>query len=160
MTDIGTFPTITDPAPYPGTTITCVTTGTIDILPGMVVCLNATGVSLSVEACVAGSGSMPIGIALTAADVSAAEYCTVMINGVGVVANADDTATFDAGDYVIFNANAVGGTVSVATITSTATALAVLVPGIVGIMLEDVAASGTGKCLLTPGNTLTRANSS
>jgi len=159
MTDIGTFPTITNAAYSLGHTVTMTGSGSIDIKPGMVVAFNATGVTMTVEAADAGSGDRPIGVALTHSDVSESEKLTVMLSGIAYVANADDSATGDAGDFVVSNDNAVGGTVNAASLAGSGTTLAIMQDQVIGMLIEDLAASGTARILITP-QTVTRANSS
>jgi hypothetical protein len=121
-------------------------TATTAVKAGQVVAYNATGVSNAVEAAVSATTARPIGVALYDAGVGvlvavALDGCVVM------VANSDDATTIDAGDMIQASANAVGGFVDTCPIT-TAGAVPVLYETI-GIMLDDVAASGQGRMLIS-----------
>lgn len=145
MGDISAFPSIANPLFSGDNVITL--TATNAITAGMVVEIDATGVSGAVNAAVAEAASRPIGVAVSTAGaggkVAVATYGCVVY-----VANADDTATMDAGTYVITNANAVGGTVSAAVaVQSDATP-----QKLVGMLLEGMTAGGTARCLITLGS--------
>lgn len=140
MADIGTFPTIRNVL-WSGSNIFKMT-ATTAVKAGQVVAINAAGVSGAVDPCVAAAGSMPLGVALYGAGAGA----EVAIAGPGCivyVANADDTAVVDAGGYVTFNDNAVGGTVS-------EVGSGAATQQVVGFAIDDIAASGTGRILLFP----------
>jgi len=142
MADIGTFPTIRNVLVY-GDNITTFT-ATTAVKAGQVVAINATGVSNAVDPCVNTSGCQPVGVALY----GAAAGALVAVAGTGCVvtiANADDTATFDAGDVLEGNDNTVGGTVSVSSVAASGGATATAHPFVVGYAEEDIAASGTGR---------------
>lgn len=159
MTDITAFPTI-NPVVYAlGHTITCTGAGSVDIEPGMVVDVDATGVSMTVQAALAVTSDTPIGVALTHCDVSASEKVTVMVTGIAYVTNADDTTAVDTGDWVITNDNAVGGTVSAASVAATATTLAGIQINVIGKALSDIDGDAEGLILINPVP-ITRANSS
>lgn len=158
MTDVGTFPTIVNVAPVMGHTWTAIGAGSLDLVPGMVVDFDATGASLTVQASLAVSGDVPIGVAITTSDVSAAEKVTVMTSGIAFLANADDTTGIDAGDWLITNDNAIGGTVSAASVAATGKAEGSIQTNVIGIALEDIAGSGTGRCWIQP-NVITLPNS-
>jgi hypothetical protein len=161
MTDVGTFPTINNVVYSMGITISMLTTGSsdVDIKPGMVLAIDATGVTDTVRAALAEAGERPFGVSITNADVSTAERVSVMLSGIAFVTNYDDTATVDAGAWMITNDNAVGGTVEEALITATAVATASLSDLTIGYLLDDMAASGNARLFIHP-NTITRANSS
>ena len=147
MADIGTFPTIRNVL-WSGSNIFKMTATTL-VKAGQVVAINATGVSGAVDPCVAVAGSMPLGVALY----GAAAGAEVAIAGPGCivyVANADDTATVDAGNWVVFNDNTVGGTVS----EYAAGAASIQA---VGFAIDDIAASGTGRVFLFPTLLVTHA---
>ena len=144
MADISAFPTITPVEASNGDTFTYTAGGAITA--GMVVCFEATGTSLQVIKCVAGAGTIPIGVAITSA--ASGGKVTVQTSGYAYVANADDTTGIDAGDYLEMNDNAVGGTVSAATLTASG---ATCTPHYcVGIAAQDIAGGGTGLCLIMP----------
>jgi len=105
-------------------------------------------VSGSVIPCIATAGSQPIGVALY--DTAAGDSVAVACDGCVVyVANYSDAVTMDAGDVVGPNANAVGGTVGVAALTSGG-AVAVHYP-VCGILLDDIAVSSTGRMIVKVG---------
>jgi len=139
MTDITAFPTL-HRVLWSGNNIIPMTASGA-ITAGMVVAIDATGVSMTVRAAVAESGEMPIGVALyTVADGAEVAVCT--IGCVCYVANADDTTGIDAGDILTTNDCAVGGTVIAAGAGT---------KNNVGIALDDIAGSGTGRALIIPG---------
>jgi hypothetical protein len=146
MADITVFPTIRRVL-YSGINIHqfCATTA---IKAGQVVAFHATGVSGSVIPCVAGVGSQPIGVALY--DTAAGDSVAVACDGCVVyVANFSDSVTMDAGDVVGPNDAAPGGTVSLAPLTSGG-AVAVHYP-VCGILIDDIAASATGRMIVKVG---------
>lgn len=158
MTDISTFPTIVDVAPVMGHTWTATGAGSLDIVPGMIVDFDATGVSVTVQASLAVSGDVPIGVAITTSDVSASEKLTVMSSGIAYLANADDTTGIDAGDWLITNDNAIGGTVSAASVAATGKAEGAIQTNVIGVALDDIAGGGTGRAWIQP-NVITNPNS-
>jgi len=151
MTDISAFPTmpvandselISDGGPI----LTFVASGTI--LVGQAVCYAATGVSMTVMASVAGANTKPVGVALD--NVTKGEYVAVAMAGCVVeMANADDTATIDAGHWVECNDNAVGGTINEIDFTASG-ATVTIKDQTIGMALDDIAASGTGRVLVMP----------
>ena len=145
MGDISAFPTIRNVL-FSGDNIITLT-ATNALKAGMVVEIDATGVSGAVNAAVAESGSRPVGVSLY--DVAAGGSAAIATYGcVCYVANADDTATMDAGTYVVTNVNAVGGTVS----SELAVGDNATPQLVVGMLLEGMAASGTARCLITLGS--------
>ena len=160
MTDISAFPTLpnvhdsellTDKGPV----LTFLSAGTIKV--GQGVCFAATGVSFSVIPSIAGANTQPIGVALD--NVVSGEYVAVACVGcVAEMANADDTATIDAGDWVELNDNAVGGTINTVNFSASGTTTTAH-PQVIGIALEDIAASGSGYILIMP-IPLTQGNAS
>ena len=160
MTDISAFPTIANAVYIRGNVIGFDTTGStdVDIVPGMVVAIDATGVSWTIRAALAEAGERPVGVAIDTADVSAGYHVAVMTSGVAYVANYDDTATGDAGDYLITNDNAVGGTVeSIGAPAAYAHDTSLTYGNVIGFLLDDMAASGTARmfiqpCVVTLGN--------
>lgn len=151
MTDISAFPTlpsandselISDQGPI----LTFIASGTI--LVGQAVCYAATGVSMTVLASVAGANTKPVGVALD--NVTNGEYVAVACAGCVVeMANADDTATIDAGHWVECNDNAVGGTINEIDFTAAGTTVTIK-DQTIGMALDDIAASGTGRVLVMP----------
>lgn len=96
MTDISAFPTIRNVL-YSGDNIITLT-ATNALTAGMVVEIDADGVR-AVNAAVAESGSRPVGVSIY--DVAAGGKAAIATYGcVCYVANAD-TATMDAGTYVV-----------------------------------------------------------
>lgn len=142
MADIGTF--ITGTPVEEIALLSRTFTASAAISAGQVVCINATGVSNTVEASVAGAGSQPIGVAIT--NGAANGPVTVLILGICNVTNADDTATIDAGDLLVCNDNAVKGTVN----TSLAVGTQATPQQVIGIAVEDIAAGSYGKAFICP----------
>jgi hypothetical protein len=159
MADISAFPSITNVVVVEGHTKTYTGAGSVDIKPGMVVDYDSTGVSNTAQASLAVANDYPVGVAITNSDVSASETFTVMLDGIANLANADDTTAIDAGEWVMTNDNAVGGTVSVASIAGSATTLAIIQANVVGQALADIAGGGYGEVRIAPC-TITRPNSS
>jgi len=155
MTDISAFPTITsDIVKHIGVTFTA--TAASALKAGMAVEFAASGEDFKVTAAVNGG---PV-IGVVGAPHASGDVVTVYsLGSIIKVANADDAATGDAGDYVETNDNAVGGTVSVAAVAATGGATATFHGNILGKLMGDMAASGTAYCLITLG-ALTQANSS
>ena len=151
MADIKAFPTM----PYThdsemlssnGPILTFTASGTIKV--GQVVCFADAGASMTVLASIKGAGTVPVGVALD--NVTDGEKVAVAMMGcVAEVANADDTATIDTGDWLECNDNAVAGTVNTATFTAASDADA-RNGQIIGMALEDIGASGTGYMLICP----------
>ena len=151
MADISAFPTlprandselISDGGPI----LTFVASGTI--LVGQAVCYAATGVSMTVIASVAGTKTKPVGVALD--NVTDGEKVAVAMAGCVVeMATADDTATIDAGHWVECNDNAVGGTINEIDFTASG-ATVTIKDQTIGMALDDIAASGTGRVLIMP----------
>lgn len=151
MADISAFPTlprandselISDGGPI----LTFIASGTIKV--GQVVCFAATGDSMTVLASVAGANTKPVGVALD--NVTNGEYVAVAMAGCVVeMANADDTATIDAGHWVECNDNTVGGTINEIDFTASG-ATVTIKDQTIGMALDDIAASGTGRVLIMP----------
>ena len=151
MADISAFPTmpvannselISDGGPI----LTFTASGTI--LVGQAVCFAATGVSMTVLASIAGANTKPVGVALD--NVTDGEKVAVALAGCVVeMANADDTATIDAGHWVECNDNAVGGTINEISFTASGATVTIL-DQVIGMALDDIAASGTGRVLVMP----------
>lgn len=147
MTDITAFPTIHQVL-HSGDNIQSFT-ATTDVTAGQVVAINATGVSGAVDPSVATAGSRSLGVALY--DASAGDKVAVAMTGcIAEVANADDTTTIDAGDYLETNDNAVKGTVDVADVAAISGAVGTNHLDVIGIALDDIGASGTGRMLIQP----------
>lgn len=154
MADISAFPAIHDVLVAGNNIFTF--TATTAVKAGQVVDINATGVSDAVDMAVA--TGCTIGVALY----DAAAGAPVAVAGPGCivyVANADDTTTIDAGDWLETNDNAVGGTVSTAAVAASGGATATFHNNIIGKAIDDIAASGTGRMIIQL-NSLTQANSS
>lgn len=146
MTDISAFPTITSEiVKHIGTTFTCKTV--TDLKPGQAVEFQASGVSWQVT--VAKADGRAIGV--VGAPHAAGDLVTVYsVGSIVKMANADDTAVIDAGDMVESNDNDVGGTIN-AVAEAGSGAKGVLHPNLLGVALDDIAASGTGYVLITLG---------
>lgn len=150
MTDISTFPTF-NPSEGGKTPNTFTFIAGAAITAGQVVAYATTGVSMTVHPAVTDTTGQVIGVALYS--VASGAKVAVALDGCIVnVANADDTAVIDAGSHVVANDNAVGGTVSAA--TSVATASTIDAGIVVGIALQDIAASSYGLVLIRVDNTL------
>ena len=147
MADIAAFPTMHDVLKFGDNIQTF--TATSAVKAGQVVAINATGVSGAVDPSVATSGSRSVGVALYDA-AAAAKVAVAMTGCIADVANADDTTTIDAGDYLETNNNAVKGTVDVADIAAISGAVGTNHLDVIGIALDDIAASGTGRMLIQP----------
>lgn len=145
MGDISAFPTISNVLFNGDNVITL--TATDAITAGMVVEIDATGISGAVNAAVAEAASKPIGVAITTAG-AGAKVSVATYGCVCYVANADDTATMDAGTYVITNDNPVKGTVSELLAVGDDPAP----QKVVGMLLEGMTAGGTARCLITLGS--------
>lgn len=157
MTDISAFPTISVVAEN-GQANTVTFTAGENITAGQVVGFAATGVSKTVVVMDATSGEHAIGVALyTATSGNVVAVC--LPGSICYVANADDTTGIDAGDWVQQNDNAVGGTVSAASLAATGGATASLNELVVGMAIDDIAGGGTGRILVHPV-VITQANSS
>lgn len=147
MTDITAFPTMHDVLKQ-GDNIQSFT-ATTDVKAGQVVAINATGVSGAVDPSVATAGSRSIGVALY--DASAGDKVAVAMTGCIVdVAIYDDTATIDAGDYLETNDATVAGTVVTAAVADISGAVGTNHLDVIGIAIDDIAASGTGRMLIQP----------
>ena len=155
MADIAAFPTIAAVL-WSGNNIVNLT-ATTAVNAGQVVGINATGVSGAVDGCVAAAGEMPIGVALYT--VAAGAVVAVATMGcVAYVANADDGAAIDAGSWLETNDNAVGGTVSAVAVAAVAGAVGTAHYGVIGVAIDDIAASGTGRMLILGPQNVTQLN--
>jgi len=151
MADISAFPTmpvandselISDGGPI----LTFTASGTIKV--GQVVCFAAAGASMTVLASIAGSGTVPVGVALDNAT-DGEKIAVAMMGCVVEMANADNAATIDAGHWVECNDNAVGGTINEIDFTASG-ATVTIKDQTIGMALDDIAASGTGRVLVMP----------
>lgn len=149
MGDITAFPTIRN-VKYSGSNVHRFT-ATTAVKAGQLVAFAATGVSGAVNPAIKSTTGQPIGVALYGVD--AGREVAVACNGCIVyVANFSTTVALDSGDVVEDNANAVGGTVGLAALTSTAGGGAVAtVKYTAGVMIDKVAASATGRMLVKCG---------
>jgi hypothetical protein len=130
-------------------------TATTAVKAGQVVAYHGTGVSGAINKSVKASTVGAIGVALYDAGVGV--LVAVAMDGCVVyVANTDDATTIDAGDILGTTTNAVGGYVD-AINPVTAGAVPVRVEK-VGIALDDFAASGTGRMLISCGFMTTANN--
>lgn len=140
MADINTFPTMHDVLKS-GDNILNLKAGAA-IKAGQVVGAHATGVSGEV---IPNVGATPAtGVALYDA-ASGAPIAVASTGCVVDVANADASATIDAGTWVTIDDNAVGGTV--AAIVATAE--------IVGFTIDDIAGGGVGRIMIAPSPNIT-----
>jgi hypothetical protein len=144
MGDITTFPTIRNVL-YSGTNLHKFT-ATTAVKAGQVVAFAGTGVSGAVIPAIKTTSGQPIGVALYGA--AAGDLVTVACNGcICYVANFSDAAALDAGDLVYDDDNAVGGTVCLVPVLGGGVVVGVL-QYLVGIMIDKVVASGTGRMLV------------
>ena len=156
MTDIGAFPAIHNVL-YSGDNIQSFTASGA-ITAGQVVAIDATGVTLTVRAAVAESGERPVGVAIY--DVADTKPAAIAMTGcICYVANADDTAGIDAGDWLTTNANTVGGTVSAQSIAAESGATAAIYDTVIGYAVGDIGKGATGLMMIHP-QTITRPNAS
>ena len=145
MTDISAFPTISKVLDSGNNIINL--TATNAITAGMVVEIDATGVSGAVNKAVLETGSMPIGVAIYSA-AAGAQVAIATVGCVCYVANADDTAEIDAGSWVECNDNAVGGTVSAVAVAAISGAVGTGHNSVIGVALDDIPVSSTGRILI------------
>lgn len=146
MADIAAFPKIRNVLESGENILNLTSSGAASA--GMAAAIDATGLSLTVRPGVAEAGELPIGVYIY--DVAAGEMAAIAGPGCIVyVANADDTATGDAGDYMCTNDNAVGGTVSVQSEAGSG-AKGVLNRNVLGFLVEDLAAGGTARLMVHP----------
>lgn len=140
MADITTFVPI-ETALWSGDNIIQLT-ATTAIKAGQVACINATGVSGAIDPGV-GTGGVPIGVALMAAGAGtkatiATAGCVVYVN------NCSDSTDIDAGDLLVSDdAAGLGMVAAVGTATTPQLVL--------GFAIDDIAASSSGRVLITPG---------
>lgn len=152
MTDISAFPTVTDVL-HSGDNIQSFTCGA-DVKASQVVAFHGTGVSKTLHPAIAGTTGTIYGVALY--DASSGDEVAVAGRGCIVkVANADDGTGIDAGDPCQDNDNAVGGTVSAATLVDAGVVAVVKI--VAGFAIEDIAGDATGLMEVAP-QYLTSAN--
>ena len=154
MGDITAFPAIHNVL-YSGDNIQSFTASGA-ITAGQVVAIDATGVTLTVRAAIAESGERPVGVAIMSV-ASGAQVPVAMTGCICYVANADDTAGIDAGDWLTTNANTVGGTVSAQSIAAESGATAAIYDTVIGYAVGDIAKAATGLMMIQP-QTITRPN--
>ena len=154
MTDISAFPAIHDVL-YAGDNIQSFTASGA-ITAGQVVAIDATGETLTVRAAIAESGERPVGVAIMSV-ASGAQVPVAMTGCICYVANADDTAGIDAGDWLTTNANTVGGTVSAQSIAAESGATAAIYDTVIGYAVGDIDKAKTGLMMIQP-QTITRPN--
>lgn len=155
MGDISAFPTIRNVL-WSGSNIIKLT-ATTAVKAGQVVGINASGVSGAVDMCVAAAGEMPIGVALYGAS-AGAEVAVATVGCIVYVANASDSVAIDAGDWLETNANAVGGTVSPVAVAAVAGAIGTAHYGVIGVAIDDIAVSSTGRMLILGPQNVTQLN--
>jgi hypothetical protein len=147
MADIGAFPTIRNVL-YSGKNIVYLT-ATTAISAGMVVAPAALGASGAVIPHIKATTVQPIGVAIY--DIGAGAVGAIALEGCVVyVANAESDVDIDAGDILEGNDNAVGGTVSAGALVD-AGAVGVI-KNQIGIALDDILRSTTGRMLIVCGN--------
>ena len=156
MADIDAFPTIRNVL-YSGNNLIG-GTAALAAKAGQVAVFDATGDGLKFQPGLAEAGERPVGVFLY--DAAANAPCTICGPGCIVyVANADDTAAGDTGDWMQTNDCPAGGTVSVVTVAATGAATATLNDNIIGFLVSDLAKAGTALLMVQP-QSLTQANSS
>ena len=156
MGDITAFPAIHNVL-YSGDNIQSFTaSGTITA--GQVVAIDATGETLTVRAAVAEAGERPVGVAIMSV-ASGAQVPVAMTGCICYVANADDTAGIDAGDWLTTDDNTVGGTVSAQSIAAESGTTAAIYDTVIGYAVGDIAKAATGLMMIQP-QTITRPNAS
>jgi hypothetical protein len=153
MADTSAFPTIHDVLVSGDNIQSFIAEGTIKA--GMVVSFSATGVDNSVIAALQNTGWY-VGVALY--DAATGEAVAVACDGCVCVVCEGAGAAIDAGEYVMVDDCAIGGTVTVYDPAVIAHAATSSTPGAtghtLGIALVDIAANATGKVLLrmSPNN--------
>lgn len=141
--DITAFPTMTDVL-IAGDNIQSFIAGAA-WKAGQILAFHGTGVSNTLHPAVKGTTTMIKGVALY--DVESGDVGAVACRGCRAkVANFHDTTAMDAGDPVEDNDNAVGGTVSTATLSG-----GIELQYIAGYLEEDIAGDGTGAMEVAPG---------
>lgn len=149
MADTSTFPTIHQALHSGDNILNMKAGGTIST--GMVVAIAATGVDFTVIAALQNTGH-PVGVALN----DAVDGGLVAVATIGCVCWVCEGAgaAVDAGDYVMVDDCAVGGTVTVYDPGVVAHAATLAAPGAsghtFGLALEDIAANSTGRVLIIP----------
>jgi len=155
MGDIGAFPTIRNVL-WSGNNIVKLT-ATTAVKAGQVVGINATGVSGAVDKCVAASGEMPIGVAIYDA-AAGADVAVATVGCIVYVANALDDTDIDAGSWLETNDNTVGGTVNAVAVAAIAGAVGTGHFGVIGVAIDDIAKSTTGRMLILGPQNVTQLN--
>lgn len=155
MGDISAFPTIRNVL-WSGNNIVKMT-ATTAVKAGQVVGINATGVSGAVDKAVAAAGEMPIGVALYDA-AAGAEVAVATVGCIVYVANDSDNTAIDAGSWLETNDNAVGGTVNAVAVAAIAGAVGTAHYGVIGVAIDDIAVSGTGRMLILGPQNVTQLN--
>lgn len=144
MTDVSAFPTMHDVLVH-GDNIITLEAGSA-VKAGQVVSIATDG---AIDKSVADRAV--IGVVLY--DGAAGDNVAVACAGCVVnVANADDTTAIEEGVEVIANDNAVGGTVSVATVAADGkdSYVTVTLEYVVGVTIGAIAGGGTGKIIIMP----------
>lgn len=144
MTDISTFPTITQVCDQGHRNSRAYKVGATAVKAGMVVAFAATGVTDTIIPALKGTTGSIAGVAANDAAVGA--WVNVYEDGAVVyVANADSATGIEAGDIVEHNDNAVGGTVSTKVQATTPATGATLINDVLGYAVEAIAGGSTGR---------------
>lgn len=157
MADRTTFPTIKNVL-IGGNNVQNFTVGATVVKAGQVVAISASGLDLTVVPAIAESGECPIGVAITGAAIGG-QVGVAMAGCLAYVTNYDDTATVDAGHWVMTNDAALGGAVEEASLAASGGATATIQPYVIGRLVTDMAAAGNAILYVLP-SVITRANSS
>lgn len=147
MSDIGTFPTIVDGIMHNAGPTWGIIIAAGSISAGQVVGFSSVASTKNtVHALLNADNETIFGVAVNNAS-NGAKVTVALPGSIVTVSNADDGAAIGAGLYVQTDDNSVGGTVKVATMT-TGSNSHVAGENIVGLVLEDIGADGTGKILV------------
>jgi hypothetical protein len=147
MSDISTFPTITQVCDQGQRNSRAYKVGATAVKAGMAVAFAASGDTDTIVPALQGTTGSVVGVAANDAAVGA--WVNVYENGAVVyVANADSATGIDAGDLVEHNDNAVGGTVSTKVQGTTPVTGATLVNNVLGYAVDDIAGGATGRVMI------------
>jgi hypothetical protein len=142
MADTATWTDISNPVVVLGPTVNL--KSRIAAKAGMVAAFAATGVSGQVEPAVSGTTGPVVGVYMN--DVAAGKMATIGTSGSVIYVREGAGAALDAGDYVAADDAAATGCVKALDTTATNYDR-------VGMLLDDLAANGTARCLILPGPT-------
>ena len=147
MSDISTFPTITQVCDQGQRNSRAYKVGATAVKAGMVVAFAASGDADTIVPALQGTTGSVVGVAANDAAIGA--WVNVYTNGAVVyVANADSATGIDAGDLVEHNDNAVGGTVSTKVQGTAPTTGVTLVNNVLGYAVDDIAGGATGRVMI------------